>query len=74
MKMSPSPNNGMGMMDDKSEMSVPPETGTMTKGAMTAGPAAMGMKDDQGEMGGMSSGGDRRNERRAPGRRRHGNE
>jgi Spy/CpxP family protein refolding chaperone len=52
MKMSASPNNGMGMMDDKSGMSMPPE-----KGAMTAGSAAMGMKDDQGEMGGMSPGG-----------------
>lgn len=55
MKMSPSPNNGMGMMDDKSEMSMPPEKGVMTKGAMTAGPAVMGMKDDQSGMGGMPS-------------------
>jgi Spy/CpxP family protein refolding chaperone len=51
MKMSPSANNGMGMMDDKSEMSMPPE-----KGAMTGGSAAMGMKNDQGEMGRMSPG------------------
>ena len=52
MKMSPAPNQGMGMMDDKSEMGMPPG-----KGAMTSGSAAMGMKDDQGEMGGMSPGG-----------------
>jgi Spy/CpxP family protein refolding chaperone len=52
MKMSPSPNNGMGIMDDKSETSMPPE-----KGAMTAGAAAMDMKGDQTEMGGMSPGG-----------------
>jgi Spy/CpxP family protein refolding chaperone len=52
MKMSPSPNKAMGMMDDKSGMSIAPE-----KGAMTAGSAAMGMKDDQGEMGPMSAGG-----------------
>jgi Spy/CpxP family protein refolding chaperone len=52
MKMGRSPNNGMGMMDGKSEMSMPPG-----KGAITAGSTAMGMKDDQGGMGGMSPGG-----------------
>jgi Spy/CpxP family protein refolding chaperone len=51
MQMSPAPNKGMGMMDDKSAMGMPPG-----KGAMTSGSAAMGMKDDQGEMGGMSPG------------------
>lgn len=40
MKMSPAPNKGMGMMDDKSKMGMP------GKGAMASGSAAMGMKDD----------------------------
>jgi Spy/CpxP family protein refolding chaperone len=52
MKMGHSPNTGMGMMDDKSGMRMPPE-----KGAMTAGSAAMGMKNDEGEMSGRSTGG-----------------
>lgn len=45
MNMPPAPNKGMGMMDEKSEMGMP-----AGKGAMTAGSAPMGMKDDQGEM------------------------
>lgn len=52
MKLGPSPNNGMGTMDDKREMSMPPGMG-----AMTPASAAMGMKDDQGAMDGMSPGG-----------------
>ena len=51
MKMSPAATKGMGMMDDKKEMGMPPGTG-----AMAAGSPAMGMKDDQGEMGKMSPG------------------
>lgn len=51
MKMA-APAKGMGMMDDKSEMGMPPG-----KGAMAAGSAPMAMKDDEGEMGPMSPGG-----------------
>ncbi len=52
MKMSPASNKGMGMMNDKNEMGMPPG-----KGAMPSGSAATGMKDGQGEMGGMPPGG-----------------
>jgi Spy/CpxP family protein refolding chaperone len=42
----------MGMMDGKSEMGMP-----AGQGAMTSGSAPMAMKDDQGQMAGMSPGG-----------------
>ena len=48
MKMSPAPNKGMGMMDGMGEMAMPAGNGATPP---------MGMKGDQGEMGGMSPGG-----------------
>lgn len=50
MKISPAPKKGMGMMaGDKSKMGMPP-----AKAPMRSDSTAIGMKDDQGEMAGMS--------------------
>ena len=56
MNMTPAGAKGMGTMDDKSEMGMPAPKGTSGSAAMPPG-GGMGMKDNQGEMGGMPGGG-----------------